>query len=57
MHACFIAVNFSIHTGGGGGGQKSFYFYEEAQNVCLQSGEGSKKFLILIFPIYQPPSP
>jgi hypothetical protein len=27
MHTSFIAVNFSIHTGGGGG-QKSFYFYE-----------------------------
>ena len=58
MHVCFIAVNFSNYTGGGGGrGQKIFYFYEEAQKVCLQSGEGSKKFLILIFPIYQPPLP
>ena len=42
MHTCFIAVNFSIHTGGRGG-QKSFHFYEgEAQNVCLQSGGGGK---------------
>jgi hypothetical protein len=22
MHTCFIAVNFSIHTGGGGGLEK-----------------------------------
>jgi hypothetical protein len=29
----------------------------EAQKVCLQSGGGSNKFSILIFPIYQPPLP
>ena len=54
------AVNFSIHTGGGGGGRKvSSFMRGEAHKVCLQSGGGggSKKFSILIFPIYQPPSP
>ena len=60
MHPCFIAVNFSIHTGEGGGCQKSLYFYGgggggAAQKVCLHSGRGSKKFSILIFPIYLSP--
>ena len=52
------SVNFSIHTGGGGRKVSSF-MRGEAQKVCLQSGGGggSKKFSILIFPIYQPPSP
>ena len=35
MHACFIAVNFSIHTGGEGV-RKVSTFNEEAQKVCLQ---------------------
>ena len=59
MHACFIAVNFSIHTGGGGGGgrvRKVSTFMRRHKKFAF-SGEGSKKFLILIFPIYQPPLP
>jgi hypothetical protein len=56
MHTCFIAVNFSIHTGEGGGVRKVYTFMRgAAQKVCLQSGRGSKKFSILIFPIFLPP--
>ena len=53
------AVNFSMHTGGGGGRKVYSFMRGEAQKVCLQSGGGggAQKFSILIFPIYQPPSP
>jgi hypothetical protein len=57
MHTCFIAVLIFQSTLGD---QKSFYFYEGggggAQKVYLNSLVGvSKKFSILIFPIYHPP--
>ena len=60
MHACFIAVNFSIHTGwGGGGGRKvSTFMSGEAQKVCLQSGGGGvKKVFNSYFPHLPTPLP
>ena len=58
MHACFIAVNFSIHTGWGGGGRKvSTFMSGEAQKVCLQSGGGVKKVFHPYFPHLPTPLP
>ena len=57
---CFIAVNFSIHTGGGGGGQKSFYFYEGGgghKKFAFSLEGGQKSFQSLFSPFTNPLSP
>jgi hypothetical protein len=53
-----VVIIYEEGGGGGGGVRKvSTFMREEAQKVCLQSGGGSKKFSILIFPTYLPPLP